>query len=528
MNPEQLLVHFDRVVDTPDAIARLRKLILDLAVRGKLTTQNSNEESAAEVINQIVASGALRELTQRKRKSTSTVSEEEPFVTPTNWSWTSLGSVTRIRTGKLDANAAVKGGRYPFFTCSQTPSEIDSYSFDTAAVLLAGNGDFNLKVYSGKFDAYQRTYVIEPTGWDVEFCFILIQSQISRITDNQRGSAIPYLKLGDIADLLVPLPPLAEQRRIVATVDELMALCDRLEAARKARESTCDRLAAASLVRLNAPHPETFHADAHFVLDALPAVTSRADQIKQLRQSVLNLAVRGYLVPQVLKDEPAANFDREIPADLTRPFEIPSTWKWSRFCMLGKLRGGGTPSKSRDDFWNGPIPWVSPKDMKIDYIASAQMSVTDDAIENSAANVIKMGSVLFVVRGMILAHSFPVAVSHAPLAINQDMKALELFDPEMAEFVLRALKGLKPEILQRVQRSSHGTCRLEATDYSDFLMPVPPLAEQHRIVAKVDELMALCDRLEANLTLADEARLRLLDALLHEALEPTNFQRQAA
>ena len=341
-------------------------------------------------------------------------------------------------------------------------------------------------------------------------------------------SPIPYLKLGDIADLLVPLPPLAEQRRIVATVDELMALCDRLEAARKARESTCDRLAAASLVRLNAPHPETFHADAHFVLDALPAVTSRADQIKQLRQSVLNLAVRGYLVPQVLKDEPAANFDREIPADLTRPFEIPSTWKWSRFCMLGKLRGGGTPSKSRDDFWNGPIPWVSPKDMKIDYIASAQMSVTDDAIENSAANVIKMGSVLFVVRGMILAHSFPVAVSHAPLAINQDMKALELFDPEMAEFVLRALKGLKPEILQRVQRSSHGTCRLEATDYSDFLMPVPPLAEQHRIVAKVDELMALCDRLEANLTLADEARLRLLDALLHEALEPTNFQRQAA
>ena len=93
------------------------------------------------------------------------------------------------------------------------------------------------------------------------------------------------------------LPPLAEQNRIVAKVDELMALCDRLDAARAEREATRDRLASASLARLDAPDPETFQDHALFALNALPALAVRPDQIKQLRRTILNLAVRGKLVP---------------------------------------------------------------------------------------------------------------------------------------------------------------------------------------------------------------------------------------
>lgn len=334
-------------------------------------------------------------------------------------------------------------------------------------------------------------------------------------SDERRGLNMRLLECFEIA-----IPPIAEQHRIVAKVDELMGLCDRLEAARAGREATRDRLAAASLARLNAPDPETFQADARFALDALPALTTRPDQIKALRQTILNLAVRGKLVPQDPKDEPAINFDRAIPDDLERPFEIPRTWHWARLRTLGKLKGGGTPSKVREDFWNGNIPWVSPKDMKMDYIAEAQMSITDAALMGSAANLIESGSVLFVVRGMILAHSFPVAMALAPLTINQDMKALVLKKPEMGEYVLRALKGIKPEMLKRVQRSSHGTCRLEGSDYSDFPIPIPPLTEQHRIVAKVDALMALCDRVEASLITTAATRRRLLDAFLSDALVP--------
>jgi type I restriction enzyme S subunit len=109
-----------------------------------------------------------------------------------------------------------------------------------------------------------------------------------------------------------PHPPLAEQHRIVAKVNEVMSLCDLLEAARGAREAVRDRLAAASLARLNAPDPDTLRDDACFALDVLPALTMRPDQIKKIRQAVLNLAVRGKLVPQNPNDEPASELLRRI------------------------------------------------------------------------------------------------------------------------------------------------------------------------------------------------------------------------
>ena len=319
---------------------------------------------------------------------------------------------------------------------------------------------------------------------------------------------------------MLPLAPLAEQHRIVAKVDELLALCDQLEESRTVREDTRDRLTLASLTRLSTPDTDvpTFRSHARFAVDALPALTARADQVKHLRQAILSLAVRGKLVEQDPAGEPVSGPDRAIDTCMEPPFQVPPNWRWSRLRALGTLKGGGTPSKARVDFWGGSIPWVSPKGMKRDYIEGAQTQITETALAASAVNVIEPGSVLFVVRGMILAHSFPVAISRVPLTINQDMKAITLKSPEMAEYLLRALQALKPEMLARVQRSSHGTCRIAGADYGDFMVPLPPLAEQHHIVTKVDELMALCDQLEAGLGAADDTRSRLLDPLLSESL----------
>ena len=168
----------------------------------------------------------------------------------------------------------------------------------------------------------------------------------------------------------------------------------------------------------------------------------------------------------------------------------------------------------RSEFWDGSIPWVSPKDMKTDYINQAQMNITDAAVAGSSVKMIEPESILFVVRGMILAHSFPVAVARVGLTINQDMKALTLKCSEMSECVLRAFKGLKPLMLARIQRSSHGTCKIDGSDLNNFLIPIPPLAEQHRIVAKVDELMAVCDALKAGLAEAAETQRHLADAIV--------------
>ena len=344
------------------------------------------------------------------------------------------------------------------------------------------------------------------------------------------GTHTNKLNLGDLHTVAIPLPPIAEQRRIVAKVDELMALCDRLCGARTKQETIRNQLATASLARLNAPHPDPamFQNHAAFALDNLTHLTTRPEQIRGLRQTILNLAVRGKLVAQHPDDELAVDFDSELPTDFSRPFAIPKTWNWARLRALGRIVGGGTPSKARDDYWGGGIPWVSPKDMKIDHLSDAQMSVTDAAIAGSAANIIPVRSVLFVIRGMILAHSFPVAVTRVPVAINQDMKALVLRDTDMADYMLLALKGLKPEMLRRVLRSSHGTCRIERSDYMDFMVPVPPFAEQRRIAAKVDELMSSCDRLEDSLVIGVDIRRRLLDAVLHDALEQDADSKAAA
>src|SRR5262245_18301041 len=165
----------------------------------------------------------------------------------------------------------------------------------------------------------------------------------------------------------LPLPPLAEQHRIVAKVDELMALCDQLEVAKTEREQSRDRLVAASLHRLNSPadtaetdapdlparQADAFRDDAHFVFNRLPRLSTRLEHIKQLRQTILNLAVRGKLVAQNPDDEPAIKQQGFFtPSSGIVPFPIPATWCWTTLKSLGRLKGGGTPSKSRPDYWD--------------------------------------------------------------------------------------------------------------------------------------------------------------------------------
>lgn len=236
--------------------------------------------------------------------------------------------------------------------------------------------------------------------------------------------------------------------------------------------------------------------------------------VERLRALILDLAVRGKLVPQDSNElhRPALLKLRTKQVEPTCP--IPASWLCLPLSALGKQLGGGTPAKSRADLWDGPIPWVSPKDMKQDRIADTQMHVSEAALSTSPVKLVPVGSVLFVVRGMILAHSFPVALTDVPVTINQDMKAVVLHDPEMGEYLLRALKGLKQKVLAAIERSSHGTCRLDASVYDSLAIPVPPLAEQRRIVAKVDELMALCDALERKSADALGAHQTLVETLL--------------
>ena len=545
MTAQRLLAHFDRVVDVPDAIPRLRSFVLDLAVQGKLVEQDPADEPAEELLERIAQEKARLNVSHHVNPLSV---DETPFSLPVGWLWSRIGELCT----KTGSGSTPRGGKNVYktvgvpFLRSQNVHD-DGLRLDDVACIerdvharMAGTAvrsrDLLLNITGGSMgrccrvpdefgeaNVSQHVAIIRPAVPEMaDFLQKLLLSPYLQalIFDEQTGAGRGGLPKYKMDRILVAVPPLAEQHRIVTKVDELIALCDRLEESRAVREDTRNRLAKASYVRLSAPDADglIFRSHARFVVDALPEMTARADQVKLLSQTILDLAVRGKLVEQDPEDEPPPRFDDAIPFDLEAPFPIPPNWRWSRLSALGMLKGGGTPSKARDDYWSGSIPWVSPKDMKVDYIAETQSNITEAAVKGSAVKLIEAESILFVVRGMILAHSFPVAISRVPLAINQDMKAITLKNPEMAEYLLLALKGLKFQVLKRVRRSSHGTCRVESRDYRDLMIPLPPLIEQHRIVAKVDELMVLCDGLETSLGFVNTGHHRLFESLLQEVL----------
>jgi type I restriction enzyme S subunit len=379
MNAERLLAHYDRIADAPDAIGKLRRFILDLAVRGKLVPQDANDEPASELLRQITneKEKLVRVGEIRKEKLLPEIDRNEiPFQLPQGWSWTRIRKVTK------DRGQTVPDRDFTYIDVTAINNEIGR--IENAKVISAREAPSRARKIVRKGDVLYscvRPYLLNIAVVESDFSppaiastafavldgfglflsgyqWIVLRSpfMVERVEERMRGQAYPAINDADFALLLVPLPPLAEQRRIVSKVDELMALCDLLEAARSERETTRDKLTTASLARLNAPDAETFQADARFALDAFPAFTTRPDQIKQLRQTILNLAVRGKLVRQ------NPNKERVAPdlLDELHHEEIPQTW---RYVPLAKLLSEDTRngySRKPDDARNGtPILRIS-------------------------------------------------------------------------------------------------------------------------------------------------------------------------
>ena len=140
-----------------------------------------------------------------------------------------LGDYVKIKTGKLDANASSENGKYPFFTCSVNNLWIDNYAYNCECVLIAGNGDLNVKYYEGKFNAYQRTYIVESINkaiLDVRYLYYFMNKHIDVLRNNSIGGVIKYIKLGDLTEVIIPLPPIKTQKKIVEVLDKAQELID--------------------------------------------------------------------------------------------------------------------------------------------------------------------------------------------------------------------------------------------------------------------------------------------------------------
>jgi type I restriction enzyme S subunit len=494
--------HLPLVAGAPDGIKSLRALILELAVRGRLlpTVPQTNSDVPAE------------------------------------WIQTKLGSILAFEYGdNLPAAKRSNTGEYPVYGSNGVVGT-HSVCFVQQPCIVIGRkgsaGALNLCTSPGCCVTDVAYYCVPPQSMSLEYTFKLLHTLG---LDNLGKGIKPGLNRNEAYALEVLVPPLAEQHRIVAKVDELMALCDRLEADQADAEAAHAQLVQALLGSLTqATDAADFRASWQRLSEHFHTLLTTEASIDALKQTVLQLAVMGKLVPQSFLDEPASDLlsraraatvkaakagsgATPLPVDL--PFELPSGWAWARFNALitpefpiayGVLVPG-------PDSVDG-VPFVRIADL--DLVAPRPLPekrISPEVDAQFARTRLRGGEILMGVVGSI----GKLGLAPASWAGANIARAVCRIVPTSAvskPYVLWLLQTqfMKHQFLGDTRTLAQPT--LNVGLIRDALTPVPPLAEQHRIVAKVDELMALCDQLKVQLQQARQQHAQLADALVSQAV----------
>jgi type I restriction enzyme S subunit len=567
MSADQLLAYFDRVADAPDAIDRLRKFIVDLAVRGKLVPQDPSDEPASELLNRKSSVERLRQLPGKSDDSVNAATfspRESPWNVPASWAWVGLGQIINKHFGggtPSKSNPSYWNGDIPWASVKDVGRSkylddtidritIEGLQYSSSNLIPSGCLIVVTRMGLGKISINRVPLAINQdlralsisAVVEIDYAYLFMKTLDYRGT----GLTVKGIRINELLSTQFPLPPLAEQRRIIARVDELLALCGRLEVTRAERESRRKRLTAASLARLNAPYPETFRDDVRFVLDTLPALTTRPDQIKQFRQAILNLAVRGKLVSQHVGDAPASQLVEQIaeakaerkaqtgdariqvaqtPEPSKLPMDLPSGWAVQSFENLFLFIDyrGSTPPKT-----DSGVPLITAKNVRMGFLQQEPREyIAQSTFDRWMTRGFPRKGDLFFTTEAPLANVCRNDISE-PFALAQRIICLQPFGRIDTKFMMFALMS---DLLQSMI-GAHATGLtakgIKSARLKPLPLPIPPLAEQRRIVARVDQLTALCDQLEVSLSISEANRARLLEALLAEALRPAEVAGVAA
>ena len=508
MKLETFFEKFDELSDTPNGVKQLRELVLQLAVEGGLVPHSAAEPAVPYASLEDAAPINVSDV-------------------PENWRVVLLADAIKNRSGN---SKLIKGklhdepaaGRFQGFSASGADVWCDDYEHEGAAIIISAVGARCGKAFkaSGKWSAIANTNITrpQPSLFDFDFAYLVLNNEHFWV---RGGSAQPFVKFPPSLDRHFALPPLAEQKRIVTKVDELMALCDRLALQQQEREKRHAALARASLARFaNAPTP----ANLPFLFHPSYAIPP-AD----LRKSILDLAVYGKLAAPAPDDEENPSLDefREAAASLANtlglrspkesveeaepPFDVPSHWRWMALADIGAAQTGTTPSKNDHEAFNGDIPFIKPADILPDGINYSNESLTRYGAE-SGSRLAPPGSLLMVCIGTIGKCN----LIERECAFNQQINSLSPVQWIESRYLLIAARA--PYFHEAAWKKSSSTTIpiLNKGKWLSISVPIPPLAEQRRIVAKVEQLMALVDALETQLAAARATAANLLSALVAE------------
>jgi type I restriction enzyme S subunit len=570
MNPKLLLAHFNRISDVPHAVPRFRRFVLDLAVRGKLVEQDRKDEPASQLLKRIQAEWQrlFGEGTVKNANLSREIQVDEmPYSIPNSWQWVRLGQCLKMINGRAFKPTDWRPAGLPIVRIQNLNSEDAPFNYcdesiveprhiiESGHFLISWSGtpgtSFGAFIWKrGKAALNQHIFKCGQIGgaYYDRFLQIAINGRLDEMIAKAHGGVgLQHITKGKLEYLPLSLPPLAEQHRIVTKVDELMALCDRLQAQRVDRESQRDRLTASSLHGLNnGANAEDFRAHARFHLDHFSLLTARAEQVQQFRRTVLSLAVRGQLVSPEPNDESATALLQRIQAEKARqikdgilrkekplppltdhekPFPVPSGWMWARVGAMSLLTDYGTSVKS--NLAETGVPVLSMGDIQGGMVILGAQKKVPREIEDLPRLFLKRLDLLYnrtnsaeLVGKTGIYMGDDDAYTFASYLIRIRFLS-DLTSPVYANLAMNAPYFRATQIVPGLQQQC-GQANVNGTKLRNMLIPVPPLEEQHRIVAKVAELMSLCDQLEGQLSDSEDRSRRLLEAVLFHALNDSH------
>ena len=476
---------------------KLRQKILDLAIHGKLVPQDPNDEPASVLLERIKAEkerlikeGKIKRSKKSAKTSDTPHYENVPFEVPEGWVWTTLEEICLFLSRGKSPKYSDTDKTYPVFAqkCNLKeggisleqarfldPSTIckwsEEYKLKTGDVLVNSTGTGTVGrtrlFHEGCLKNYpfvvpdSHVSVIRTTSEvKSEFVFAYISSQLIQqyLEDNLAGSTNQKeLYIGVLSDLSFPLPPLAEQHRIVDEIEKWFSLIDIIENGKSDLQAT----------------------------------------IKQTKSKILDLAIHGKLVPQDPNDEPAIELLKRINPDFTPcdnghytqlPFETPQNWSWTTLGKIGKWQSGSTPNRLNKDYYNGNIPWIKTGDLNNGYITHIPESITEKALNETSVKLNPTGSVLIAMYGATIGK---IGILTFPATTNQACCACEVFNGIDKEFLFLFLLSHREEFIKMGGGGAQPNISKEKI--INTYIPLPPFAEQKRIVNTVNVLFTKLD-----------------------------------
>ena len=472
---------------------KLRQKILDLAIHGKLVPQDPNDEPASVLLERIKAEkerlikeGKIKRSKKSAKTSDTPHYENVPFEVPSGWVWTTIEEIcSKIGSGSTPRGSNYSANGIPFFRSQNVYNDrlvyddikyiseevhhnmkgtevlandlllnITGGSLGRCAVVPA---DFNCGNVS-QHVCIMRSVLVEP-----EYFHALVLSSYFAKSMKITGSGREGLPKYNLEQMGFPLPPLTEQQRIVAEIEHWFALIDQIEQGK---------------------------ADLQTI-------------IKQTKSKILDLATHGKLVPQDPNDEPAIELLKRIHPDFTPcdnghytqlPFESPQNWSWTTLGKIGKWQSGSTPNRLNKDYYNGNIPWLKTGDLNNGYITHIPESITEKALNATSVKLNPTGSVLIAMYGATIGK---IGILTFPATTNQACCACEVFNGIDKEFLFLFLLSHREEFIKMGGGGAQPNISKEKI--INTYIPLPPFAEQKRIVNTVNVLFTKLDTIMESL-----------------------------